>query len=255
MARLQHKVALVTGAGSGLGWAQALTLAEQGARVIATDIQGEQAERAAERIRRQGGQAIALTHNVTSEPEWAAVIEQALGTYGQLDVVVNNAGIAAGGNAEEGSLEDWRRVMDVNLDAVFIGTQHAIRAMKPRRTGSIVNISSIMGLVGTAGSAAYNASKGGVRLLTKSAALHCAKSGYGIRVNSVHPGFIDTPMIQRLFAGPNGDAARAQLIGLHPIGRLGTAQDIAHGVLFLASDESAFMTGSELVIDGGYTAQ
>lgn len=255
MARLENKVALVSGGASGLGRAQSMTMAREGASVVVTDINEEGAQAVAEEIKSAGGKAIFLHQDVTKEARWEEVIAAATSEYGSLSILVNNAGIAAGGNAEDGTLEDWNHLMSINLDAVFLGTKHAIRSMKQTGGGSIINISSIMGLIGAAGSAAYNASKGGVKLLTKSAALHCANSGYGIRVNSVHPGFIDTPMIQQIFDGPTGDAARDHLIGLHPIGRLGQPQDIANGVLFLASDESSFVTGSELVIDGGYTAQ
>lgn len=255
MTRLADKFALVTGGASGLGRAQSLTMAREGAAVAVTDLNSAGAEAVAAEIRAQGGRAIALAHDVADEASWQEVMGQTLNQFGRLSILVNNAGIAASVDAEEGSLADWRHLMSINLDGVFLGVKHGIRAMKQSGGGSIINISSIMGLIGSPGSGAYNASKGGVRLLTKSAALYCAKAGYGIRVNSVHPGFIDTPMIQRIMQGPQAEAARQNLIGLHPIGRLGVPQDIANGVLYLASDESAFVTGSELVIDGGYTAQ
>ncbi|MBV1916100.1 MAG: glucose 1-dehydrogenase [Pseudomonadales bacterium] len=255
MARLENKVAFVSGGASGLGRAQSMTMAREGASLVVTDINEAGAQAVADEIKSAGGKAIALKQDVTIEAGWEEAIATTVSEFGSLSILVNNAGIATGGNAEDGTLEDWNHLMSINLDAVFLGTKHAIRSMKQTGGGSIINISSIMGLIGAAGSAAYNASKGGVKLLTKSAALHCANSGYGIRVNSVHPGFIDTPMIQQIFDGPTGDAARQHLIGLHPIGRLGAPQDIANGVLYLASDESSFVTGSELVIDGGYTAQ
>ncbi|HMU89726.1 MAG: glucose 1-dehydrogenase [Pseudomonadales bacterium] len=255
MTRLADKFALVTGGASGLGRAQSLTMAREGAAVAVTDLNIAGAEAVAAEIRAQGGRAIALPHDVADESSWQEVMGQTLNQFGRLSILVNNAGIAASVDAEEGSLADWRHLMSINLDGVFLGVKHGIRALKQSGGGSIINISSIMGLIGSPGSGAYNASKGGVRLLTKSAALYCAKAGYGIRVNSVHPGFIDTPMIQRIMQGPQAEAARQNLIALHPIGRLGVPQDIANGVLFLASDESAFVTGSELVIDGGYTAQ
>lgn len=255
MTRLADKFALVTGGASGLGRAQSLTMAREGAAVAVTDLNIAGAETVAAEIRAQGGRAIALPHDVADESSWQEVMGQTLNQFGRLNILVNNAGIAASVDAEEGSLADWRHLMSINLDGVFLGVKHGIRALKQSGGGSIINISSIMGLIGSPGSGAYNASKGGVRLLTKSAALYCAKAGYGIRVNSVHPGFIDTPMIQRIMQGPQAEAARQNLIALHPIGRLGVPQDIANGVLYLASDESAFVTGSELVIDGGYTAQ
>ena len=186
---------------------------------------------------------------------------KSIAEYGKLDVLVNNAGISGAGLGvfEDQSFENWRKVLSINLDGVFLGTQRAVIAMKDSGGGSIVNISSVMGLVGGAG-AAYNASKGGVRLLTKSVAVHCGTMGYNIRVNSVHPGYIWTPMVSGIVdvappeANLTEDGLKAMLIEKHPIGRLGVPEDIARGVLFLASDDSAFMTGSELVIDGGYTA-
>ena len=255
MARLENKVALVSGGASGLGQAQCLVMAREGASVVVTDINLEGAQAVAEEINAKGGTAIAAHQDVTQEARWEEIIANTVEQFGKLDILVNNAGIGAGGNAEDCTLEDWRLVMSVNLDAVFLGTKHAIRAMKETGGGSIINISSIMGLIGAAGSGAYNASKGGVKLLTKSSALYCAGAKYGIRVNSVHPGYVYTPLVQRFFDGPDGEAAEQNLIDLHPIGRLGQPEDIANGVLFLASDESSFVTGSELVIDGGYTAQ
>jgi 3(or 17)beta-hydroxysteroid dehydrogenase len=187
-----------------------------------------------------------------------------LRTYDELDVLVNNAGVGKTTNVEEATLEDWRFLMSINLDGVFLGTKYGIEAMKQSgkggngkgNSGSIINMSSILGIVGEATAASYNASKGGVRIFTKSAALHCARSGYNIRVNSVHPGYILTPMVQTAMEGSgDADAMQKGLEGLHPMGHLGEPDDIAYGVLYLASDESKFVTGTELVIDGGYTAQ
>jgi Dehydrogenases with different specificities (related to short-chain alcohol dehydrogenases) len=184
------------------------------------------------------------------------VIHETLARFRRLDVVVNNAGVALAKNVEYTTLQEWRWLLSINLDGVFLGTRFGIVAMREARSGSIINLSSIEGLVGDANLAAYNASKGGVRLFTKSAALHCARSGYNIRVNSVHPGYVLTPMVEG-YAESSGDAeaARKALVALHPLGRLGEPDEIAYGVLYLASDESKFVTGSELVIDGGYTAQ
>lgn len=254
MGRVTGKVALISGGASGLGKAQALLLAKEGAKVVITDLNDAGGQAVAEEIIGQGGEALCLRQDVRNENEWEAVIAATLSRFGALDVLVNNAGIGIGGNAEETTLEQWRHLMSINLDAVFLGTKQAIRAMKGRG-GSIINISSIEGLVGDPNLAAYNTSKGGVRLFTKSAALYCAKAGYGIRVNSVHPGYILTPMVERAMQGEHAELVRQHLVSLHPIGRLGAPMDIAWGVLYLASDESAFMTGSELVIDGGYTAQ
>ncbi|MFC7738311.1 glucose 1-dehydrogenase [Roseomonas sp. GCM10028921] len=259
MGRVQGKVAVVTGAGSGLGAATARTLAREGARVAITDIQVDDAEREAEAIRAGGHDAIALVHDVADEADWTRVIADVLDRFGRLDVLVNNAGIAHRGPPEEETLERWRGLMAVNLDGVFLGTKHAIRAMaasQPTPGGSIVNISSIAGIVGLPSNAAYSASKGGVRLYTKAVALHCAGNKLGIRVNSIHPGYILTPLIERgMQAAPDPEARLRELTAAHPIGHLGTPDDVAYGVLYLASDEAKFVTGAELVIDGGYTAQ
>ncbi len=259
MSRVVNKAAIVTGGGSGLGEATSERLAAEGASILVTDIDGEAAENTARIIEQKGGNAVAMAQDVTQPDDWSEVIDRCHSAWGRLDVLVNNAGIAGagGGPMEDVSFEDWRRVMNVNLDAVFLGCQHAIRGMLESGGGSIINISSIMGIVGGAG-AAYNASKGGVRLLTKSVAVYCGNNGYNIRCNSVHPGYIWTPMVRNVVDYVEDvsteEELRAWLTEKHPIGRLGVAEDIANGVLFLASDESSFMTGSELVIDGGYTA-
>lgn len=259
MARVKNKTAIVTGGGSGLGAASSELLAQEGAAIVVTDVNAEAAEQTANVIRQRGGKAISLEHDVTEQSRWEEVIDAASSNFGDVKVLVNNAGISGtgGGPMEDVAFEDWKLVMDINLDAVFIGCQQAIKSMKASGGGSIVNISSIMGIVGGAG-AAYNASKGGVRLLTKSVAAYCGNNGYNIRCNSIHPGYIWTPMVRNIVdAVPDVETEeelQEMLVALHPIGRLGVAQDIANGVLFLASDESSFMTGSELVIDGGYTA-
>lgn len=256
MGRVQDKVVIVTGGALGLGKASALLLAREGAKVVVTDILTEEGEAVAREIRDNGGEAMFLKHDVASEQAWDEVIQRTKDTFKRLDVVVNNAGIGIGGTAEDTSFEDWQRVIKVNLDSVFLGTRRAIEAMKPGGGGSIINLSSIEGLVGDPNLAAYNASKGGVRIFTKSAALHCAKAGYRIRVNSVHPGYIWTPMVENYLASVGDvDEGRKYLDSLHPVGHVGEPDDIAYGVLYLASDESKFVTGTELVIDGGYTAQ
>lgn len=261
MNRVDGKVALVTGGGSGIGAASARLLAEAGARVVVTDINGKAAGEVAGEILASGGDALALHHDVTSEVDWTEAIDKTLADYGKLNILVNNAGISGAGlgTFEEQTLENWHRVVSINLDAVFLGCQKAVAVMKGSGQGSIINISSVMGMVGGAG-AAYNASKGGVRLLSKSVAVYCGNMGYDIRVNSVHPGYIWTPMVASIVdvmpaeENMTAEGLRAMLTEKHPIGRLGEAIDIARGVLFLASDDSGFMTGSELVIDGGYTA-
>ncbi|MCW0183273.1 glucose 1-dehydrogenase [Zavarzinia sp.] len=256
MGRVQGKVALITGAAKGIGRETALLLAREGARVAVTDVDEMEGGKVAEAIIAAGGEALFLKQDVADEAQWQAVVAAVVARFGALNILVNNAGVALSGSVEETSLEDWRWLMSINLDAVFLGTKHAILAMKETGGGSIVNLSSIEGIIGDPNLAAYNASKGGVRIFTKSAALHCAKAGYKIRVNSVHPGYIWTPMVEGFLNDTEDPAAGKEgLVALHPIGHLGVAADIANGILYLASDESGFMTGSELVIDGGYTAQ
>jgi 3(or 17)beta-hydroxysteroid dehydrogenase len=257
MNRVQDKVAIITGGALGIGKACAIRLAKEGAKVVVTDIKEDEGRKVVEEIKSAGGDAIFIRHDVVCEDDWQQVISTTLRTYGKLDVLVNNAGVGKTTNVEEATLEDWRFLMSINLDGVFLGTKYSIEAMKQSgKGGSIINMSSILGIVGEATAASYNASKGGVRIFTKSAALHCARSGYNIRVNSVHPGYIITPMVQTVMeASGDADAMQKGLEGLHPMGHLGEPDDIAYGVLYLASDESKFVTGTELVIDGGYTAQ
>jgi NAD(P)-dependent dehydrogenase (short-subunit alcohol dehydrogenase family) len=256
MNRVRGKSAVVTGGALGIGRACALMLAEEGASVLVTDVDAAKGSLVAEEIRSHGGTAVFVRHDVADESQWAHVVQVALERYKKLDVLVNNAGVALAKDVEHTTLAEWRSLMSINLDGVFLGTKHAIAAMKANRSGSVVNLSSIEGLIGDPNLAAYNASKGGVRLLTKSAALYCAKAGYNIRVNSVHPGYIWTPMVEN-FLKSQGDVAQGRklLDSMHPIGHVGEPNDIAYGVLYLASEEAKFVTGTELVIDGGYTAQ
>lgn len=265
MNRLTGKTALVTGGGKGIGAGVAAALAAEGAAVLVTDIDLPAADAVAARILAAGGRAFALQQDVVDEASWESVVAQAQARHGALHILVNNAGIAPSADPVETlSLANWRRSMNVNLDGVFLGTRQGIRAMKGNGAagGSIINVSSIYGLVGTTNAPDYVASKGAVRLLTKAAALECAEARYPIRVNSVHPGFIETPMLTAGLARmteagivPSPEVAADGLRALHPIGRLGTPADIAAAVVYLASDESSFMTGAELVIDGGYTAR
>ena len=251
--RVQGKVAIITGAASGLGAASARRLAEEGASVMLTDRSVAAGEAAAEAILAIGGKAAFMAHDVTSEDDWAAVVAGALKGFGRIDVLVNNAGVGGGAPLMEMSLADWRAMLAINLDGVFLGMRH-VGPVMAAAGGSIINLSSILGKVAQAGAAAYSASKGGVLMLTKSAAVEWAP--LRIRVNSIHPGYIDTPMVsQALHDAENANALRDLIISRHPMARLGVAREIADGVLFLASDESSFMTGAELVIDGGYTAQ
>jgi NAD(P)-dependent dehydrogenase (short-subunit alcohol dehydrogenase family) len=254
MARLSGKVALVTGAASGLGAATARRLANDGAAVLLTDrdLAGEDI---AASIVSAGGKAVFRLHDVTSHPDWAAAVEHAVQDFGRLDILVNNAGVA-GGRHElmDHSYDAWRQILAVNLDGVFLGLRHAGPRMAASGGGSVINLSSILGKVGMAGAAAYCASKGGVTLLTKAAALEWAP--LGIRVNSVHPGFIDTPMVSNALAErEDGNEMRVALMTAHPVGRFGIPREIADAIAFLASDEASFITGAEIVVDGGFTAQ
>jgi NAD(P)-dependent dehydrogenase (short-subunit alcohol dehydrogenase family) len=257
MDRVKDKVALITGGAMGLGKAAAHRLAQEGAKVVITDVHDAEGQAVAAAIIAAGGEAKYFHHDVALEADWVRVMDEAMTAFGRLDVVVNNAGVGTTGTIENTSFADYRKLMSINLDGVFLGTQYGIAALKKSKSrGSIINLSSIEGLIGDPNLAAYNASKGGVRLLTKSAALHCAKTGTGIRVNSIHPGYILTPMVEGIVAhSPDAKAAQAALVALHPIGHLGEPNDIAWGIVYLASDEAKFITGSELVIDGGYTAQ
>jgi NAD(P)-dependent dehydrogenase (short-subunit alcohol dehydrogenase family) len=253
MNRVLGKVGIVTGAGGAIGRAIALLLAKEGAKVTISETDEVRGKRVAEEIGRGGGDALFVKHDVTREADWEKVMRTTLDRFGKLDILVNNAGVMVWKNIENTSLEEWRWLMGVNLEGVFLGTRYAIGAMKKSGGGSIINISSVAGLVGTLDTSAYHASKGGVRIFTKAAALECSKAGYdyNIRVNSVHPGVIKTPMVEELF---EDEEKMKTALSWHPIGRFGEPEDIAYGVLYLASDESKFVTGAELVIDGGWTA-
>lgn len=256
--RVASKVALVTGGASGIGEACSLTLAREGASVVITDIDAPRGKALAKKITADGGKAIFLEQDVTDEARWPQVIEATEKAYGGLDILVANAGIGIMVPILEMTLADWRRQNAINLDGVFLSVKYAIPAMRRTgRGGSVIMMSSIAGLRGSAGLAGYSATKGGVRLFAKSVALECAAAEDGIRVNSVHPGVIDTPIWHKIPTGATGAHnnapidPRARSLWMIPLGELGTAQDIADGVLFLASDASKHMTGSELVIDGG----
>ncbi len=256
--RLERKVALISGGARGQGAWEARLFAQEGAKVVIGDILENEGKQVEAEINESGGECLFVQLDVTSQAHWERAVEAAVSRFGTLNILVNNAGISGGGAGgvqipmEEASEESWRRVLDVNAKGVFLGTKHAIPEMRRAGGGSIINISSIAGLVGLGGrsSGAYAASKGAVRLLTKATAVQYALEG--IRCNSVHPGFIDTPMTERSLSVPEN---REDRIRRTPMGRIGTTDDIAFGVLFLASDESSFVTGSELVIDGGFTAQ
>lgn len=257
MGRLDGKVAIVTGATSGIGAATARRLAEEGAAVLVTGRDEARGAVVAGAIAAAGGGARFHPLDVTDEAAWWAAIDAVLAEHGRLDVLFNNAGVTRAEPLAEVSLATWRRIMAVNADGVFLGTRSAIPAMRRTGGGSIVNMSSVLGMVGTAHLAAYTASKGAVRSFTKCVALECARDGSGVRVNSIHPAFIDTPMMAETAHRMYDDAATgAREFGkLHPVGHVGEPDDIANGVVYLASDEARFVTGTELVIDGGYTAE
>jgi NAD(P)-dependent dehydrogenase (short-subunit alcohol dehydrogenase family) len=255
--RVAGKVVLITGGASGIGLASAEACAREGARVVITDVNVEDGESQARRLVAEGLAVEFLQQDASSEADWRRVVDEVVRRHGKLDVLVNNAGIAVIAPIELETIEGWRRTQAVNMEGVFMGTREAVRVMKGRG-GSIINISSIEGIIGEPMVPAYNASKGGVRVLTKSVALYCAQQGYGIRVNSVHPGYVGTPLVANAIGALPPDQAvalQADLLSRIPLGRLGEPREIASGVLFLASDESSYMTGSELVIDGGYIAK
>lgn len=252
--RLEGKVALVTGGASGLGACSAKLMVQEGAKVVVTDIAEEAARQVVKEI---GDAAHFIPLDVTSEEQWINAIAGAAGHFGALHVMVNSAGIGLSKTVEEIELEEWRKVHAIDLEGVFLGCKHGVAEIKKHTGnvgGSIINISSVSGIIAGANMAAYNSAKGGVRLLSKSVALHCAKSGYNIRCNSVHPTFIDTPILDK-YRDRFGNEVMHQKLGRQvPLGRLGAAEEVGWPIVFLASDESSYMTGSEVVIDGGISA-
>ena len=249
MGRLEGKVALISGGARGQGAMESKLFAREGAKVVFGDVLDEEGRNVEAEIRESGGDASYVHLDVTREPDWRAAVATAVKNYGKLDVLVNNAGILISNEIEDTSEEEWDHIMAVNCKGVFLGTKHAIPAMRRAGGGSIVNISSTAGLAGH-GPPAYTATKGAVRLFSKTTAIHHAKDK--IRCNTVHPGPTDTPMFQEVLPDPLSRAERVRDI---PLGRVAVPEDIAYGVLYLASDESSFVTGSDLVIDGGITAR
>ncbi len=250
MPRLEGKVAIISGGARGQGAVEARMFAEEGASVIIGDILDEQGRQTEAELQELGYNVTYVHLDVTDESNWQSAVQTAISTYGKLDILLNNAGILIRKNIEETTVEDWDRIFAVNSKGVFLGTKAAIPAMRENGGGSIINISSTAGLVGSPnGSASYTATKGSVRLFTKSTAIQHA--GDGIRCNSIHPGPIETDMIADTLNDPANMALRMQRL---PLGRVGKPSEIAYGAIYLASDESSFVTGAELVIDGGTTA-
>ena len=260
MGRVAGKVALVSGAASGIGAACARLLAAEGAHVMLVDLNDELAKGVLAGIEKAGGSARYANLDVTDEDRWIALMQEVAECFGGLNIAVNCAGTSVTELTfpTDTTLEEFRRINKVNLEGTFLATKHQLRLMRDTSPvcGSIINISSVLGIIGQPGIAAYNASKGGVRIYSKSVALSCAKERLNVRVNTIHPGFIHTPMLEASIKR-YGDVEEGRKFydNLQPIGRLGQPEDIAMGALYLASDESSFVTGAELVIDGGYTAQ
>ena len=248
--RLEGKVALISGGSRGQGAVEARLFAQEGASVVIGDVLVDEGRRLEAEMNELGLPVVFVKLDVTSEQDWQNSVAFTVERFGKLNVLINNAGIYRIVPIENTTVDEWDEVMDINAKGVFLGTKHAIPAMREGGGGSIINLSSIAGLIGTGRGSAYATSKGGVRLLTKSTAIQHAKDG--IRANSIHPGLIDTLMIAEHLSTPEGRAASTVRV---PLGRIGTTDDVAYGALFLASDESSFMTGAELVIDGGLTAQ
>ena len=260
MDRVKGKVALVTGAASGIGRACAQRLAKEGATVVLTDLQDDLGRTAVAAIERDGGKAIYLHHDVTREDAWEIIIAEVKSRLGRLDILVNNAGIAIADSVLTMTLADWRRQNAVNLDGVFLGVKHSLPLMRASGGGSIINMSSVAGLKGSPTLAGYCATKGGVRLFTKAVALECAAAHDNVRVNSVHPGIIETPIWMAIVPGASQPGANAPDLDAMsemavPMAKKGLPEDIAAGVLYLASDDARYLTGAELVIDGGLSVR
>lgn len=263
-AYLQGKVALISGAATGIGAGIAELFAQHGAAVVIGDVQAAAGEATAKRIRDAGGKASFVLHDVVDEAQWVAIVARAIKDFGGLDIVVNNAGIEKTCPLADVELADVEKILTVNVTGTILGHKHAIRAMRPGgpagKGGSIINLSSVAGLIGTPGLGVYSASKGAVRLLSKAAAVECGRFGYGIRVNSIHPGLVETDMGRNLVGDfvrmgvfPNKEVADEQVLASYPIGRTGVPRDVANSALFLASELSSWMTGTEIVVDGGLT--
>ena len=255
MGRVENKVAIVTGAASGLGFAAARKLMDEGAKVLLTDINEEVINSMPERLSNYSEtQFSSMAHDVANEESWINVIENAENHFGKINILVNSAGISLGADVVSTDFEIWKKVHQVNLDSVFLGCKYAVPIMSKSGQGSIINLSSISGIVAGWNTAAYNSSKAGVRLLSKSVALYCAKKGYDVRCNSVHPAFVDTPILDPLKQAFGEENAVAKLSRQIPMNKIGDTDDVSYAILYLASDESKFMTGTEIVLDGGLSA-
>ena len=258
MGRLDNKVAMVSGGAMGIGEADCLLFAREGAQVLIADVNEAAGRKLEAAIRGEGLEATYVKLDVSKEADWVAAMETAVSTYGKLNILVNNAGVSLGKDVEETTLEEWNWLLGINATGVFLGIKHAIATMKGNGENcSIVNRSSIDGQIAEAGLFAYCSSKGAVTIMTKSAALACGQKKYKIRVNSVHPGYVHTALTEKEAAdsGMTPDEYFAKVGAQHPIGYIGKPMDIAYADIYLASDESMFVTGSELTIDGGWTAQ
>jgi NAD(P)-dependent dehydrogenase (short-subunit alcohol dehydrogenase family) len=267
MNRLDGKIALITGAARGIGAAAARTMAQEGAKVVVCDILDLLGNALAEQIQADGGTAVFVHLDVGREQDWADAVQSATQLFGGIDILVNNAAIFLGKSFEDTTLADWQRLCEVNLTGAVLGIKSLLPTLRERAKSSahgsaIINMSSVAGLVGAATDPLYSLTKGGITLLTKALAVDFGQRGYRVRVNSVHPGAVETDMGAQTFAArakflgtDDLQSARRQSIDAHPIGRLGAAEDIAHGIVYLASDEAGFTTGSSLVIDGGFTAR
>ena len=255
MGRVQDKVAIITGAASGLGFAAARKLLEEGAKVILTDVNREVLDSMPERLSDfSETQFQAIFHDVTQEESWIDLINKTENDHGKINILVNSAGISLGADVVSTDFDIWKKVHQVNLDSVFLGCKYAVPVMGKYGHGSIINISSISGIVAGWNTAAYNSSKAGVRHLSKSVALFCAKKGFEVRCNSVHPAFVNTPILDPIKQAFGADEAVAKLARQIPMNKIGDTDDVSYAILYLASDESKFMTGSEIVLDGGLSA-
>ena len=255
MGRVQDKVAIITGAASGLGFAAARKLLEEGAKVILTDVNREVLDSMPERLSEfSETQFQSIFHDVTQEESWIDLINKTENDHGKINILVNSAGISLGADVVSTDFDIWKKVHQVNLDSVFLGCKYAVPVMGKYGHGSIINISSISGIVAGWNTAAYNSSKAGVRHLSKSVALFCAKKGFEVRCNSIHPAFVNTPILDPIKQAFGADEAVAKLARQIPMNKIGDTDDVSYAILYLASDESKFMTGAEIVLDGGLSA-